>query len=315
MKELKSVGPAPKDYEKLQAEIIKAMKLFYSQFLIKTIKVTNAGNELEYALSVGRVWYAKTGFGGTFNSRTSKILRDLGATWNKKKNTWDIPIEALPVNILNAIAQADSSNAVKIDNLIKSISSSDPIKAAEQFVDSKAIKDNIGLIDLKIDETVKKIPTVKIQLNEQQKEELRKKYSENMQLNIRNWGDKKIVRLREYVKKMTDDGLRYEEIVDKIAKDFSTSVKHAKFLAKQETHLLLAEIKVQKYTGAGINKYKWKTRNLPVGNDKGDVRPSHAALDGKIFDWSHPPIVDGRPVHPGQDFNCRCVAIPLWQES
>ncbi|MDD0884230.1 phage head morphogenesis protein, partial [Xylella fastidiosa subsp. multiplex] len=35
-------------------------------------------------------------------------------------------------------------------------------------------------------------------------------------------------------------------------------------------------------------------------------REDHAAHDGTVFRWSDPPATG----HPGQDYNCRCVAIP-----
>jgi SPP1 gp7 family putative phage head morphogenesis protein len=44
------------------------------------------------------------------------------------------------------------------------------------------------------------------------------------------------------------------------------------------------------------------------------VRDSHKELNGRVFTWDNPPIVDparGRRAHPGQDYGCRCVAVPV----
>lgn len=52
---------------------------------------------------------------------------------------------------------------------------------------------------------------------------------------------------------------------------------------------------------AGFGRYVWVTRR----DDR--VRPDHARLDGGIFRWDDPPVVDlrsGRRGHPGQDYNC-----------
>jgi len=46
--------------------------------------------------------------------------------------------------------------------------------------------------------------------------------------------------------------------------------------------------------------YIWRTRG------DGNVRPSHAANDGRIFSWDNPPATG----HPGEDYGCRCVAEP-----
>ncbi|MDR1706162.1 MAG: hypothetical protein LBS19_15970 [Clostridiales bacterium] len=38
-------------------------------------------------------------------------------------------------------------------------------------------------------------------------------------------------------------------------------------------------------------------------------------LNGKKFSWSDPPVVDGRSgrrCHPGQDYQCRCAALPVF---
>ena len=46
--------------------------------------------------------------------------------------------------------------------------------------------------------------------------------------------------------------------------------------------------------------YIWRTR------DDDHVRTSHAANNGKLFAWSAPPATG----HPGEGYNCRCVAEP-----
>jgi SPP1 gp7 family putative phage head morphogenesis protein len=46
--------------------------------------------------------------------------------------------------------------------------------------------------------------------------------------------------------------------------------------------------------------YIWRTR----GDNK--VRASHTANNGKLFAWDNPPPTG----HPGEDYNCRCIAEP-----
>lgn len=47
--------------------------------------------------------------------------------------------------------------------------------------------------------------------------------------------------------------------------------------------------------------YRWRT----AGDDK--VRPSHAANEGRIFNWDRAPATG----HPGEDYGCRCMAEPV----
>ena len=45
------------------------------------------------------------------------------------------------------------------------------------------------------------------------------------------------------------------------------------------------------------------------------MRKDHKRLNGKIFSWNDPPVIDtrtGRRGHPGDDYQCRCVAIPVF---
>ena len=58
-----------------------------------------------------------------------------------------------------------------------------------------------------------------------------------------------------------------------------------------------------------MEEYAWSE------SGDGRVRDSHKHLNKKRFRWSDPPIVDaktGRRCHPGQDYQCRCVALPVF---
>jgi SPP1 gp7 family putative phage head morphogenesis protein len=98
-----------------------------------------------------------------------------------------------------------------------------------------------------------------------------------------------------------------------IRESFGVTEKKAKFLARQETGLLMAKFKESRYTESGIHQYKWR---CSAGSAKHPVRPSHKVLDGRVFRWDTPPITTApdepqRRNNPGEDFNCRCVAIPI----
>lgn len=56
----------------------------------------------------------------------------------------------------------------------------------------------------------------------------------------------------------------------------------------------------------GVERYEWRTQR------DWKVRPIHADLNGTIQRWDDPPVIskDGRRGHPGDDYNCRCIAIP-----
>lgn len=106
------------------------------------------------------------------------------------------------------------------------------------------------------------------------------------------------------------EGLRVEDLRKKILGRFDVSRSKADLLARDQVLKLNAQITQSRQREAGITRYQWST-----SSDE-RVRPMHAELDGEIFSWDDPPITndDGDRNHPGEDYQCRCVAIPIMPE-
>lgn len=96
-------------------------------------------------------------------------------------------------------------------------------------------------------------------------------------------------------------GDRHEDIADKIQERFDVSASRAEFIARDQTAKLNADITQSRQTSLGVTGYFWRT----AGDDR--VRPSHAAHNGKRYDWDSPPADTG---HPGEDYQCRCGSDP-----
>lgn len=105
-------------------------------------------------------------------------------------------------------------------------------------------------------------------------------------------------------------GLRAESLVDKLMARGRVSENRAELIAVDQTLKLASAITQARQTAAGVTSYTWST-SLDER-----VRPSHAELEGQEFDWNDPPITndDGDTNHPGEDYRCRCVAIPVVDE-
>jgi SPP1 gp7 family putative phage head morphogenesis protein len=102
------------------------------------------------------------------------------------------------------------------------------------------------------------------------------------------------------------------EIKEFIQGKLKISDRRCKFIARQETALLTTKFKAEQYKEFGIDKYEWRT----VGQYSGPhpVRDSHQHLEGKICNWNKREKVNDNPeryAHPGEDFNCRCQAVPI----
>jgi SPP1 gp7 family putative phage head morphogenesis protein len=96
-------------------------------------------------------------------------------------------------------------------------------------------------------------------------------------------------------------GARVETIRDRIIERGEVSESRAELIARDQTLKLNAQITATRQIRSGVESYQWSTS----GDDR--VRDEHAALDGQTFSWLAPPSVG----HPGEDFQCRCVAIPV----
>ena len=102
------------------------------------------------------------------------------------------------------------------------------------------------------------------------------------------------------------NGRTMTSIMQDIQREYGMSKRHARLIARDQMGKLNCQITKQQHKSAGVTHYEW--------SDSGDsrVRRSHKELDGKIFDWDKPPDVgNGRRCNPGEDYQCRCCAIPV----
>lgn len=145
---------------------------------------------------------------------------------------------------------------------------------------------------------------------------------------LRIWVDENVQKIKsipnEALAEMKDvvlEGYLNGKSVRAIQKDiqerYNVSKSKAKAIARDQLGTLNAQITRLQQKDAGCSKYRW--------SDSHDsrVRDCHHALNGKTFSWDDPPemwyiskkqgkVYTGRRCHPGEDFGCRCVAIPVF---
>ncbi|BDP42912.1 hypothetical protein DAETH_28810 [Deinococcus aetherius] len=112
-------------------------------------------------------------------------------------------------------------------------------------------------------------------------------------------------RLRREVQAAIRDGLERGQGLDQIARRIrertSVSRSRATLIARNEVGNAAGFAMRESQKEAGCTHYVWRTAS------DSRVRPEHKARNGKVFAWDRPPS-DG---HPGEPFNCRCVALAL----
>lgn len=114
------------------------------------------------------------------------------------------------------------------------------------------------------------------------------------------------------------NGLTAKELEKAITHTYGVEKGRAKFWARDQLSTLNSQITQKQHEDAGVTKYKWSTSR------DSRVRDCHASFNGRIFEYANPPEIwqstahgrkyTGRHCNPGEDYMCRCVAIPVFDK-
>jgi len=272
--------------------------------------VENASSRyLVQALRSGKLQYVNGFFIGQLNSNLSKELRGIGAVYNKVKKAYKLETGDLPQDVLLAITEGNIEAKAKlrqVEDFLKAVEGQ-KIKVGDL---TPLFGKTLQGLDKQFETTTKKVTgkELGIPLRPELVEKLKDDYTENLDLYIQKWHDEQILRLRQKVSSNVQQGFRAENLIQDIQAEKKVSYNKAKFLAKQETSLMVSKYRQVRYEDAGVNKYMWST------SKDSRVRDAHRHLQGRIFRFDQPPVTDpatGARNNPGEDFNCRCVAIPV----
>lgn len=138
------------------------------------------------------------------------------------------------------------------------------------------------------------------------KDILEKWVSDNVEL-IKTVPHKSLEHMKEIVYSGYMNGQSTTNIVKEIQRRYGMDKRHARLIARDQTAKLNAAITKKQQKDAGVNRYEWSDSN------DNRVRSSHHRLNGHIFSWDEPPETDkGRRCHPGEDYQCRCCALPVF---
>lgn len=320
--ELPPLKEDTQESEELEREILRIFKeeLYYpilAELSLNKKTLQNSKDDLIMAIKSGRISYSRGSFTGRFSASVSRELKLMGAQWDRKQGAWKIPRPSLSMNIRMAIRQSETAFAEKLADIDKKLAQILPDQLASKLKTQKIFDTMLHRVNKSFAASVKSI-TVDPKLSEYQIQKLNDEWHNNLELSIKDFTTKEVESLRSKMQKSYFQGMRPETIVKDIQKSFGVSANKAKFLARQETRLITSKFKEAKYTEANVKYYKWV---CVAGSPNHPVRPQHKKLgdmskSGTLFRWDDPPVVsaDGEPVrhgNPGQDYNCRCYAIPV----
>ena len=124
--------------------------------------------------------------------------------------------------------------------------------------------------------------------------------SQNAQL-IHSLPDQELDRVAGIIERGLAEGKTYTTLTQDLKKSFGITDRKARLIARDQTKKLNSSLTKLRQQEIGVEEYVWQTS----GDER--VRPTHAANDGKKFRWDKPP----KTGHPGDEVNCRCVAIAV----
>lgn len=286
--------------------------IFYPLFQILGLKVSkrvNSINDLRNEFRSGRIYYWDGYVYGIFNANIGKSLRAIGATFDSRKKAYKLHMSLIPNELRTDIVLGKAINKNKTDEVLKHLEEIEKTKlilgSGDQAV---SIIDSLNLQAIRSFKVLPESLQLPYDLNEKSKEQLLNSYQIGLEASIGDWKMEAIERLRKKTQENALMGYRSDRLASVIKNEFGVSQNKSKFLARQETARFVAQYREQRYTEAGLRDYIWST-----SNDE-RVRPDHRELDGKKFSYKEPPIVNrttGRKANPGEDWNCRCMAMPV----
>lgn len=281
---------------------------------------------LERYLKDGKIQYKDGKFKGQLSASISKEIKALGGKF--EHGNWSLPEHKMPFVLKRAVQYNIKSMKDLSENLTKKLE--EMTGKTSSFVKNMTIQSmgvtNLDRVSKEFKTILRKNVGVAPQLSVVGLETISKDYLTTIDLPIRkkllheyekqtkvvleNFEQEIVEKLRADISDMILAGQSRVDLRNAIKRRLKISDARCKFIARQETALLVTTFNKAQCQQNGIEKYKWQT----VGDHK--VRKRHVDLNGDIISWDSPPLVSekgqtDRFAHAGMDFNCRCVPCPV----
>lgn len=297
-------------YEKMIAKAILYelyLKLYKPMIEILSPEKENAKESpLIEAFRSGRIYFIDGFVYGKFSAALSKELLKLGAKFYKLKKAYKVSLSVFSPEIRSSIANKLIKDKERIKEVNKEL---DKLKENSPYIDfSPYVSPTFQDLNIQFKKVTPESLQIPFEMNDHIRKSIEEEYIYNLNFYVSEWHQEAVERLRTKVLKNVTEGYRANRLIDAIMEEQEVSYRKAKFIARQETSLLVSKYREERYKEAGVNQYRWST------SQDERVRDDHKALNNRIFSWDDPPIVDkvtGKRAHPGEDFNCRCVALPV----
>lgn len=301
--------------------------------------IYNDKNALLNAIQSGRVYYEKGAFRSSkpFSNAIAAELEKLGAKY--KYGGYYIARSALPVQVENMIALVAARDAAKIsalNALLLRLSATIGKGTAVRAFIEKAV---IGLFKNLETNLLKstqggKLPVIELIHTARQARKISEDYTHNMDYWVSKWEEKEIIKMRQDVLKLVQEGARVETLTEYFKHRWAIAGHKSEFLARNESGIASSVLKATHYQEMGCTHFKWlpstAKEKRPLHLEYAKETNNQYGIGGtNIFSFADPPIIeqieikteDGKKVAapkpngqrglPRQTYNCLCNFVGI----
>lgn len=276
---------------------------------------------LRLAIRSGLIQYRSGVFSGDFDANTTRALRAIGAGFDFRSEVFRLAQDKVPAWIKGEASAAE-------------LTARDLNKRLERLLGQTKARIEGGQLPFAFDEaatvamesiedgfkTAADAIGIARTISPAARAVIEKRYAEDVRPYVVADTARYIDDLHEIVAESAATGYRHDHLIDDIQRLYGVSQRKARFLARQETALFMANYRRERFTAAGLRRYKWSTshdiRVRPYDDDTAQKKyGDHRVLDGQFFyyDTKAPAHLMSckKPCNPGEDFKCRCVDLAI----
>lgn len=314
----------------IEKQLIKDLwdMIYKPMFKILNLKAKNDKNILIDAIDNGLIFYSDGGFKARdkFSNEISKELIKIGAKYDKWEHSYKIDLQDIPKDVLQTLTESVARAQRKLNNLNDFLT--DVELNLEQIVETLIFDKQVGAILTDAEgKVLKNINTIEFDVTDTQKtkmldavnkhfqmseKEIENNYTTNIQVYTKKWLVERIPEMRQRIQQAILEGYREDQVQKMLEREYGIMQRKAKFLAQNETSIMLTQLKKAIYTDMGFTHFQWNT----ILDSR--ERKLHRELHGRVFRYDEPPVIDertGQKGLPGETYNCRCGMTPISLDS
>lgn len=297
-------------YSKIQKVVKEFKSVDWTQELKNSKTVYRNGiSDLVKAIVDGKIQYIDGRFEGDISSKLGTELRKIGANYDPRLKAYHLKQSDLPMDVSLAVGTMKSAYQNLHKGVIDQLRPADALLEFDRERIQSIYMGTINEYERQFQKAVKGL-SIEANITDQMRQNIAKDYTNNViDLNISEWFNENIVKLRKDVEKNMHAGGRARNLERLLQKNYRQSRNKARFLARNEQALMLSNYRKARYKQAGITRYRWRT------SEDERVRTRHRELNGRIFFWDEA-IIDneGTRGNPKETYNCRCTAEPILED-